>query len=241
MQGAEWGANVGGRGAGARMRLAILPFILGLLFVSTAGRAAADTPLKDYSGPDGGWIVLSETNPDVPHKTRTFFRIRQVGGRGQFISTNRGLFGGEIPADAAAPAFDPQTRAQTAAAESAGFELWDMPNSTVVFVFREPPGAYEIYEVNVGYIGTTAYVNALRAGHVIPITVTAGKTTYVGGFNAVPLRTPKTWLGGYVPAWLLVLNDQSQRDLPIARQKAPELAGETTAQAPDSATPWRFP
>ena len=225
------------------MRRAFISLIVSMLLVSVAGRAAADTALKDYSGPDGGWIVFSETNPDVPQKTRTFFRIRQVGGKGQFVSTNLGLFGGDIPPDAAAPAFDPLTGAQTtSAAANAGFQLWDMPNSTVVFVFREPPGEYEIYEVNVAYIGSTNYVNALQPGHVIPVTVTAGKTTYVGGFNAVPLRKPKTWLGGYAPAWLLVLNDQSQRDLPIARQKAPDLAGETTPRPPsdDVTSSWRF-
>jgi hypothetical protein len=207
--------------------------LLCLVFVFVAGRAAADTAFKEYGGPDGGWIVFSETNPDVPNKTRALIRIRVVGGRGQFIASGPTLTTGPIPPDASAPAFDSQTRAQTrASVERDGLQLWDMPNSTVVFVFREPPGEYEIYEVDVSYIGSTACVNALEKGHVIHVTVTAGKTTYVGAFNATPLKRPQTWLGGYVPAWLLILNDQSARDLPIARRKAPDLSSEIAARSP---------
>jgi hypothetical protein len=38
------------------------------------------------------------------------------------------------------------------------------------------------------------------------------------------------------------LNDQSQRDLPIARQKAPDLAGERTLRptSDDLTSSWRF-
>ncbi len=215
------------------MRPAIVSVLIGVLVAFVAGRAAADTAIKNYSGPDGGWIVFSETNPEVPHKTRIFFRIRQVGGRGQYVDPAASLFQRATPVDVSAAAFDPLTRAQThAAAASEGLDLWDMPNSTVVFVFREPPGEYEVYEVNVSYIGTATWVNALEKGRVIPITVAAGKTTYVGSFNTAPLRRPNTWKGGYVPDWLLVVNDQSQRDLPIARRKAPDLSLETTPRPP---------
>jgi hypothetical protein len=97
------------------------------------------------------------------------------------------------------------------------------------------PGDYEVFSYRVSWPSS----QYLAGGEVyptepfsIPFKVEAGKTTYVGCFGAVQLYG-KNFMGLKLPAGArFIVTDQSERDIPIARTKEPEL-GPVVLQVPD--------
>lgn len=92
-----------------------------------------------------------------------------------------------------------------------------------VFVKSLPPGRYEIYDF--GFRGTLIVASVEWSSErpfSIPFTVNPGEATYIGNIARAPsLGTslePQLGAVGY-----FVISDQSERDLAIARVKAPEL------------------
>jgi hypothetical protein len=99
-----------------------------------------------------------------------------------------------------------------------------------IYVVRLPPGPYEIYNFTVDWAApdgaiyrpsSNKYVHA-EEDFSIPFSIKAGQSTYLGSFGAV--ATSERFLGAPKPTgakfWV---RDQSERDIPIARSKVPEL------------------
>jgi hypothetical protein len=192
-------------------------FLLALCvgFISTA--AQADTPFRNYDGPDGGWIVFSITTQNKGtsgYGGSVLVHLHRVGGHGQWGDPLS-----KTP-DATAPGFDSKTLTLAAHRGPA----INGPTETRLYVFRQPPGAYEIYDFGVTY----APIIFQKFNGPIPISVSAGATTYVGAFTFVPVRqnvsfANRLMTGAANFGWALVVNDRSDRDLEIARRKVPDL------------------
>ncbi len=103
----------------------------------------------------------------------------------------------------------------------------------VVLVKDLPPGKYEIFDVdnfyNTGYVQKNFW---LKSPVSIPFEIKPGAATYIGEFKAFPVFGNNVF-GLPIPAGVrFVVSDQSARDLPIARQKNPNV-GEVQIAIPD--------
>jgi len=87
------------------------------------------------------------------------------------------------------------------------------------------PGRYVIYRINA--------LDQFFAGEFSPIAlafeVRPGRTTYLGNFRILGIFGKGAL--GRIRAWRLATSDQSARDLPLLRAKAPDL-GEVDVAVP---------
>ena len=204
---------------------------VGLIALVLSASAAFGSPLKDYKGADGGWLVFSiSTGPGhllvgqgQPANTNVVVKFRRVGERnGDSVSSqpSAALFGhsdysGEL---------DDKTRAAAeSAAERSDLTIYPEVYNTQVFVLSLPPGDYEVYSVQLtGQFGRMTVWQTYDE-RAVPFHIEAGRTSYMGALTPVP-KLGKNLLG--LPAfknWALIFNDEHDRDLAIARRNTPGL------------------
>lgn len=116
----------------------------------------------------------------------------------------------------------------------AGYSYWPViPFAGHVLVKELPPGHYEIRDVlgfEGGLVETRQFYNDLG----LAFDIEPGKTTYLGEFGLWSVRA-KSRIGLMMfQGWVLVIRDQSTRDLPIAITHVKDL-GEVKLSVPNVA------
>jgi hypothetical protein len=227
--------------------------LFGLLALALSASAAVASPLKDYKGTDGGWLVFSVStdmlhfviNQGQPDSTSVTLKFRRVGETtGDSVRSMPSVllghsdFSGEL---------DDKTRiAAQRLAERWGFTIHPETYNTQVFALRMAPGDYEIYWIQIdGSVPGKRLWETLDE-HVLPFRIEGGRAIYLGALTPVPL-IGKNFLGfPTLIRWVLITDDQHDRDLTIARRNSPDIGpvdyqrdgqGRHAAQSPTEASP----
>jgi hypothetical protein len=206
--------------------------------------AAVASPLSGYKGSDGGWLVLSATTapghiaillgPGWPVATTVKVEFRRVGSHesDHIVATPSGPFNPDC--DLSAPLDDATRRAaEMGLPPQLTIDKGDV-YSTKVFAVRLPPGDYEIYKVQVtGSTGAMKYYLTTGKDRRLPFRIEPDRVSYIGGLTAVPAGGNFLGLYGF-RRWRLVLTDEHERDLAVARHKVADLGAADKAWTPEA-------
>jgi hypothetical protein len=176
-------------------RFALLLLLLATLPVSGA-------TFLDYNGPDAGVLVYSAGGIELPSIVTFHFR-RVALPDGKKVSDWKGAIGCRCIGLVKPKDFD---------SDYTGRETGR------VIARNLPPGRYEIFNYLIsGYNGIGTVSTRSKEAFSIPFEIKAGEATYIGNFARAHVPSRK----GPLPYF--VITDKSERDLPIARAKRPDL------------------
>src|ERR1700722_4299905 len=173
-----------------------------------AARASWSKELKDYSGDDAGFMVIAMGSG-------TSIESRAVSYTLQFRKKGSPEIG--------TVSFTPHRPAVPFVGTKRDF---DEPNETgFVDVRKLAPGDYEFYGISAAMYGALQWRWQPDDEFSIPFTIFPGVATYLGDFRGVSTsRRSALSLGAPLPTGAyFVVSNRADRDLPIARRKAPKL------------------
>jgi hypothetical protein len=178
-----------------------------VMSVAAAG-ASWSKELKDYPGEDAGFMVIAMgSGTSIESRAISYtlnFRRKETSEVGTI-------------------SFTPHRPALPFLGTKRDF---DEPNETgFVDVRKLAPGEYEIYGISAAMYGTLQWRWQPKDEFSIPFTISAGVATYLGDFRGVGTSERSAWsLGAPLPTGAyFVVSNRADRDLPIARRKAPKL------------------
>jgi hypothetical protein len=156
----------------------------------------------DYRGPDAGVLIYSSGSIELPMNVTFHFRRIELPN-GQKASDWQGAIGCRCVGF---------VRAQRSDADYTGHETGK------VVARNLPPGRYEIYNFLMsGFNGVSTVNTTSRKKFSIPFEIKAGEATYIGNFARAIVPTGKG------PISYFVITDKSERDLPIAQARRPDM------------------
>jgi hypothetical protein len=173
-----------------------------------AAGASWSKELKDYSGEDAGFMVIAMGSG-------TSMESRAVSYTLNF--RRKGM------PEVGTISFTPHRPALPFVGTKRDF---DEPNETgFVDVRKLAPGDYEIYGISAAMYGALQWRWQPNDEFSIPFTISPGVATYLGDFRGVGTSERSAWsLGAPLPTGAyFVVSNRADRDLPIARRKAPKL------------------
>jgi hypothetical protein len=178
-----------------------------ILGIAAAG-ASWSKELKDYSGDDAGFMVIAMgSGTSIESRAVSYtLNFRRKG------SPEIGTI-----------SFTPHRPALPFLGTKRDF---DEPNETgFVDVRKLAPGDYEIYRISAAMYGAIQWRWQPDDEFSIPFTISPGVATYLGDFRGVSTSSRSAWsLGAPLPTGAyFVVSNRADRDLPIARRKAPKL------------------
>jgi hypothetical protein len=172
----------------------------------TAAGVSWSKELKDYSGDDAGFMVIAMgSGTSVESRAISYtlnFRRKESSEVGTI-------------------SFTPHRPALPFLGTKRDF---DEPNETgFVDVRKLAPGEYEIYGISAAMYGTLQWRWQPKDEFSIPFTISPGVATYLGDFRGVGTSERSAWsLGAPLPTGAyFVVSNRADRDVPIARRKAP--------------------
>jgi len=160
----------------------------------------------DYTGSDGGYLVYSAGGIESGAMITLHFK-RVATPDGTSVSDKQGAIGCRCVGVWSGKMSNPD---------------YEGHETGKVFVRRLPPGRYEIYNYLFSGSGPGAVETSSKNKFAIPFEIRPGDATYIGNIawgHSLGTRLEKTHgFTGY-----FVISDKSDRDLPIARRKQPNL------------------
>jgi hypothetical protein len=156
----------------------------------------------DYHGADAGVLIYSSGSIEIPMNVTFHFR-RVALPNGQKASDWQGAIGCRCVG---------VVHAKISDADYTGRETGKVVTRNL------PPGRYEIYNFLIsGFNGVSVVDTSSKKKFAIPFEIKAGEATYIGNFaraNAPSRQGPVSYF---------VISDKSERDLPIAQARVPNL------------------
>jgi hypothetical protein len=174
----------------------------------TAAGASWSKELKDYAGEDAGFMVIAMgSGTSIESRAVSYtLNFRKKG------SPEVGTI-----------SFTPHRPALPFVGTKRDF---DEPNETgFVDVRKLAPGEYEFYGISAAMHGALQWRWQPEDEFSIPFTISPGVATYLGDFRGVSTSRRSAWsLGAPLPTGAyFVVSNRADRDLPIAKRKAPKL------------------
>jgi hypothetical protein len=172
----------------------------------------------DYKGQDAGHVVIGVGAANGTLNEGYSFRVRSADGafvepkswgNARFVYYQSNLFRSRTP------------------------DYKNASEAGVVIVSTMPPGKYEIFNFDVFFNGYPVSSNySSRTAFSIPFTVEAGKTVYLGNYQANALKG-ENLLGITVAAGaVFVVEDRLETDMVLAKKQAQELPEATVNAVP---------
>jgi hypothetical protein len=197
------------------------------VFATTLTSQASAGPrwrfLKDYNGPDGGWLVLSLSEGCAQSLTANFeIESQDSGELYEYLAMVQNPALHLFRPDFASASIDNVSRNYL---NSTKQPYADCPYSGRIFTFRMTPGHYSILfnGINADFGGRVSGSTTLKTSKM-PFDIQSGKATYIGSINFVMLPAPKQKVYGiYDTSWIALLTDQYERDAPLATAKNSQI------------------
>jgi hypothetical protein len=208
--------------------------LLTLLLLAFAGAAQA-AKLSDYKGADAGWLVVSQAMPTYAPTVGIGFELSRTDGQGREDVRLRPAMAMGVLGTLGAKDFSEPSHASDlplpAVVAAMGGRYGTSTYIGQVRVLRLAPGDYEITHLRAEADPPTGNPRKDVLVH-IPVRIEPGAAVYLGEVREVPMEVVRGVFHNLI-GWATVVSDQSARDLPIARKKAPGLP-EPVARIPSA-------